>query len=37
MARPDDSRFIPVVCVDDDGRYLGVVRIEQVIAWFTAR
>lgn len=37
MARPEDSRFLPVVCVDDDGRYLGVVRIEQVIAWFTAR
>lgn len=37
IARPEASRFLPVVCVDDDGRYLGVVRIEQVIAWFTAR
>jgi len=37
MARPEASRFLPVVCVDEEGRYLGVVRIEQIIAWFTAR
>ena len=37
MARAEASRFLPVVCVDDDGRYLGVVRIEQIVAWLTSR
>ena len=37
MARGEASRFLPVVCVDDEGRYLGVIRIEQVVAWLTSR
>ena len=37
MARGEASRFLPVVCVDEEGRYLGVIRIEQVIAWLTSR
>jgi hypothetical protein len=31
MARNDASRFLPVVCTDDEGRYLGVIRIEQIV------
>ena len=31
MARPADSRFDPLVCRDDAGRYAGVVRIERVV------
>lgn len=37
MARGEASRFLPIVCVDDDGRYLGVIRIEQIIEWLTSR
>lgn len=37
MARGEASRFLPVVCVDEDGRYLGVVRIEHIVAWLTSR
>ena len=37
MARGEASRFLPVVCVDDDGRYLGVIRIEHIVAWLTSR
>jgi hypothetical protein len=31
MARPAPDRFDPLICVDDRGRYLGVVRIEQLV------
>lgn len=37
MARPEGSRFLPVVCVDAEGRYLGVVRIELVVNWLASR
>ena len=37
MARGEASRFLPIVCVDEDGRYLGVIRIEQIVAWLTSR
>lgn len=32
IARPEHQRFDPVVCVDDVGRAVGVVRAERVIA-----
>ena len=31
MARPAADRFDPLVCVDDRGHYLGVLRIEQLL------
>ena len=31
MARPAADRFDPLVCVDDRGHYLGVLRIEQLV------
>jgi EAL domain-containing protein (putative c-di-GMP-specific phosphodiesterase class I) len=37
MARPEGSRFLPVVCIDADGRYLGVVRIEHLVNWLASR
>lgn len=37
MARPEANRFLPVVCVDHDGRYLGVVRIEHIVSWLASR
>jgi EAL domain-containing protein (putative c-di-GMP-specific phosphodiesterase class I) len=37
MARPAADRFDPLVCVDDRGRYLGVVRVEQLVERLLAR
>jgi hypothetical protein len=31
MARPAAERFDPLVCTDDQGRYLGLLRIEQLV------
>ena len=31
MARPAADRFDPLVCVDDRGHYVGVLRIEQLV------
>jgi hypothetical protein len=31
MAHPAADRFDPLVCVDDQGHYLGVLRIEQLV------
>lgn len=36
VARPEASRFDPVVVVDDTGRAVGVVRAERVVARLTA-
>jgi EAL domain-containing protein (putative c-di-GMP-specific phosphodiesterase class I) len=32
LARPPAARFDPVVCTDDTGRYLGVVRVDRLAA-----
>ena len=32
MERPEVDRFTPLLCVDRSGRYLGVVRIERLVA-----
>lgn len=37
MARAEANRFLPVVCVDSEGRYLGVVRIEHIVTWLASR
>lgn len=37
MARGEASRFLPIVGVDEDGRYLGVIRVEHIVAWLTSR
>lgn len=31
MTRPTESRFLPIVCTDDDGCYVGLVRIERLV------
>lgn len=31
MTRGDAARFLPAVCTDESGRYLGVVRIERLV------
>lgn len=35
VARPDHCRFDPVVCVDDLGRVVGIVRVERVLQRLT--
>jgi EAL domain-containing protein (putative c-di-GMP-specific phosphodiesterase class I) len=37
MARSEGTRFLPIICVDSDGRYLGVVRVEQIVNWLASR
>ncbi len=37
ITRPTRQRFHPLVCVDDHGRYVGVVRMERVLTYLTAR
>jgi hypothetical protein len=38
MTRPQQTRFDPVVCVDADGRYVGLVHVEHLVtATVTAR
>ena len=32
MTRPPSERFVPVVCCDEAGRYLGLVRVERLVA-----
>jgi hypothetical protein len=32
MLRPPEVRFHPVVCCDVQGRYLGLVRVERLVA-----
>ena len=31
MARPPETRFDPVLCCDDAGRYLGTIEIERLV------
>lgn len=31
MVRAPGQRFAPLVCIDDAGRYLGVVRMERLV------
>jgi CBS domain-containing protein len=33
IARIPEQRFGPLVCVDDDGRFVGVVPLEQVVSY----
>ena len=35
MARPRDTRFTPLACTDNAGRFLGVLRIERLMAHLT--
>ena len=37
LTRPPGQRFHPLLCVDDQGRYVGVVRMERVLTYLTAR
>ncbi len=32
MTRPPGERFLPLVCCDEAGRYLGLVRVERLVA-----
>jgi hypothetical protein len=32
MLRPPEIRFHPIVCCDVQGRYLGLVRVERLVA-----
>jgi len=36
VERPEAVRFAPVVCVDDGGRFVGVVPFERLVAWLAA-
>jgi EAL domain-containing protein (putative c-di-GMP-specific phosphodiesterase class I) len=31
MTRPPNERFTPLVCIDDHGRYVGIVRVERLV------
>lgn len=31
MARPPGGRFLPLVCSDEEGRYVGIVRVERLV------
>jgi EAL domain-containing protein (putative c-di-GMP-specific phosphodiesterase class I) len=31
MTRPPNERFTPLVCIDDNGRYVGIVRVERLV------
>jgi EAL domain-containing protein (putative c-di-GMP-specific phosphodiesterase class I) len=31
MGRPGESRFLPIVCTDEQGGYIGVVRMERLV------
>ena len=37
MSRSAALRFLPVVCTDECGRYLGVIRVEQLVRWLATR
>lgn len=37
ITRQTAQRFHPLLCVDDLGRYVGVVRMERVLTYLTAR
>jgi EAL domain-containing protein (putative c-di-GMP-specific phosphodiesterase class I) len=36
MARPAADRFEPLVCTDDDGHFVGIVRIERAVQYLAA-
>ncbi|WP_158604450.1 EAL domain-containing protein [Nocardioides mangrovicus] len=36
-SRPGPTRFLPLVCTDDGGRYVGVVRVDAVLAHLASR
>ncbi|MBE7163171.1 MAG: EAL domain-containing protein [Williamsia herbipolensis] len=36
MLRPRDTRFAPLVCTDDAGSFLGILRIERLMSHLTA-
>jgi EAL domain-containing protein (putative c-di-GMP-specific phosphodiesterase class I) len=36
ITRPTSQRFSPLLCVDEHGRYVGVVRMERVLTYLTA-
>jgi CBS-domain-containing membrane protein len=37
MQRPDEHRFHPLMCTDDQGRFTGLVRMERVLEFLAAR
>jgi EAL domain-containing protein (putative c-di-GMP-specific phosphodiesterase class I) len=37
MQRPDEHRFHPIVCTDDTGRFMGLVRMERVLEFLAAQ
>jgi EAL domain-containing protein (putative c-di-GMP-specific phosphodiesterase class I) len=37
ITRPSGQRFHPMLCVDGTGRFVGVVRMERVLTYLTAR
>jgi EAL domain-containing protein (putative c-di-GMP-specific phosphodiesterase class I) len=37
ITRPNRQRFHPLLCVDERGQYVGVVRMERVLTYLTAR
>ena len=37
ITRPTRQRFRPLVCVDEEGRFAGVVRMERVLTFLTSR
>jgi hypothetical protein len=37
MARPRETRFDPVICCDDTGRYLGPIELERLVEVLAAK
>jgi len=33
LARPSITRFEPLVCTDDDGTFVGMIRLERILGW----
>ena len=33
LARPSSTRFEPLVCVDDNGEFVGLLRLERILGW----
>ncbi len=33
LARPSLTRFDPMVCIDDDGGFVGMLRVERILGW----
>lgn len=31
MARPEAERFLPIVCTDDEGKYVGMVKVDRLV------